>query len=147
MDRGIPTEETLTQMRQSDPPVSYLVGTPKGRLSQLEAALAQRPWQQGREGVTVKLLPQEGEWVSRIAGVVAGEGKAVTSDQPRAGEKAATRQEASIRRPEKTAVGELRGEAFGAPDCDVQYRACRWWARLRIGSLGTIFLVHTKQAD
>jgi hypothetical protein len=28
MDRGIPTEETLKQMRQSDPPVSYLVGTP-----------------------------------------------------------------------------------------------------------------------
>src|ERR1035441_9347252 len=61
MDRGIPTEETLTQMRQSDPPVSYLVGTPKGRLSQLEAALAQRPWQQGREGGTGKLLPQDGE--------------------------------------------------------------------------------------
>src|ERR1019366_9727281 len=75
------------------------------------------------------------------AGVVAGEGKAVTSDQPRAGEKAATRQEASIRRPEKTAVGELRGEAFSAPGCDVQCRACRWWARLRIGSLGTIFFV------
>ena len=36
MDRGIPTEETLEQMRQSDPPVLYLVGTPKGRLSQLE---------------------------------------------------------------------------------------------------------------
>src|ERR1039457_1760816 len=75
------------------------------------------------------------------AGVVAGEGKAVTSDQPRAGEKAATRQEALIRRPEKTVVGERTGEAFSAPDCDVQYRACRWWARLRIGSLGTIFFV------
>ena len=61
MDRGIPTEETLTQMRQSDPPVSYLVGTPKGRLSKLEAALAQRPWHQVREGITVKLLPQDGE--------------------------------------------------------------------------------------
>src|ERR1035441_1708769 len=60
MDRGIPTEETLPQMRPSDPPVSYRVGTPKGRLSQLAAALAQRPWQQGREGVTVKLLPQDG---------------------------------------------------------------------------------------
>ena len=34
MDRGIPTEEVLEQMRQSDPPVYYLVGTPKGRLSQ-----------------------------------------------------------------------------------------------------------------
>jgi len=35
MDRGIPTEEILEQMRESDPPVSYLVGTPKGRLRQL----------------------------------------------------------------------------------------------------------------
>ena len=61
MDRGIPTEETLRQMRASDPPVSYLVGTPKGRLSKLEAQLAERPWQEVREGVTVKLLPQEGE--------------------------------------------------------------------------------------
>src|SRR6202000_2005879 len=32
MDRGIPTEEVLAQMRASDPPVQYLVGTPKGRL-------------------------------------------------------------------------------------------------------------------
>jgi transposase len=61
MDRGIPTEETLAHMRQSDPPVSYLVGTPKGRLSKLEAQLADRPWHQVREGITVKLLPQEGE--------------------------------------------------------------------------------------
>jgi len=61
MDRGIPTEETLEQMRQSDPPVCYLVGTPKGRLSKLEAALTELPWQQVRQGITVKLLPKEGE--------------------------------------------------------------------------------------
>jgi transposase len=61
MDRGIPTEQTLEQMRQSDPPVNYLVGTPKGRLSKLEAALTELPWQKVREGITVKLLPQEGE--------------------------------------------------------------------------------------
>jgi transposase len=61
MDRGIPTEETLEQMRRSDPPVHYLVGTPKGRLSKLEAALTELPWQKVREGITVKLLPQEGE--------------------------------------------------------------------------------------
>jgi len=30
MDRGIPTEEVLTEMRQSDPAVYYLVGTLKG---------------------------------------------------------------------------------------------------------------------
>jgi hypothetical protein len=61
MDRGIPTEEVLAEMRQSDPPVQYLVGTPKGRLSKLEKDLLDRPWQQARAGVTVKLLPQEGE--------------------------------------------------------------------------------------
>ena len=61
MDRGIPTEETLAAMRASDPPVSYLVGTPKGRLSQLEGALLGLPWQKAREGVEVKLLEQSGE--------------------------------------------------------------------------------------
>ena len=61
MDRGIPTEETLTQMRASDPPVSYLVGTPKGKLTALEADLATRDWQQARPSVRVKLLPQTGE--------------------------------------------------------------------------------------
>ena len=43
MDRGIPTEGALAQMRQADPPVSYLVGTPKGRLSKLETALLGLP--------------------------------------------------------------------------------------------------------
>jgi transposase len=61
MDRGIPTEETLEQMRQSNPPVLYLVGTPKGRLSQLEAKLAGLSWQQAREGVEVKLLEKDRE--------------------------------------------------------------------------------------
>ena len=58
MDRGIPTEEVLAQMRAAEPPVSYLVGTPKGRLTKLEKALLERPWQAVREGIDVKLLPQ-----------------------------------------------------------------------------------------
>jgi hypothetical protein len=61
MDRGIPTEEVLAEMRASDPPISYIVGTPKGRLSKLEAQLCELPWEQVREGVEVKLLPREGE--------------------------------------------------------------------------------------
>src|SRR6201981_2884383 len=61
MDRGIPSDEVLAEMRKADPPVSYLVGTPKGRLSKLEQALLGRPWQTVREGVDVKLLPQEQE--------------------------------------------------------------------------------------
>jgi transposase len=60
MDRGIPTEKTLEQMRQANPPVHYLVGTPRGRLTQYEQRLAELPWQVAREGVLVKLLP-EGE--------------------------------------------------------------------------------------
>ena len=59
MDRGVPTEETLAQMRASDPPVSYLVGTPKGRLTRLEKHLVDKPWRQAREGVEVKLLRQD----------------------------------------------------------------------------------------
>lgn len=61
MDRGIPTEETLEQMRQADPPVHYLVGTPKGRLTRLEKDLLGKPWQAARPGVQVKLLPQDDE--------------------------------------------------------------------------------------
>ena len=61
MDRGIPTDDVLAEMRAADPPVSYLVGTPKGRLTKLEKALLERPWQAVRQGVDVKLLPQEQE--------------------------------------------------------------------------------------
>jgi len=61
MDRGIPTEAVLAEMRQADPPVHYLVGTPKGRLSRLEKALLDKPWHDARPGVQVKLLAQDGE--------------------------------------------------------------------------------------
>jgi Transposase DDE domain len=61
MDRGIPTEAVLAEMRASNPPVQYLVGTPKGRLSRLEKDLLAEPWQQAREGVQVKLLAEDSE--------------------------------------------------------------------------------------
>ena len=61
MDRGIPTEEVLAEMRRADPPVQYLVGTPKGRLNLLEHELLDKPWQAARPGVQVKLLPRDGE--------------------------------------------------------------------------------------
>ena len=48
-------------MRSSVPPIYYLVGTPKGRLSKLETDLLERPWQSVRPGVEVKVLPQENE--------------------------------------------------------------------------------------
>jgi transposase len=61
MDRGVPTEAVLAEMRAADPPGQYLVGTPKGRLTRLEKALIAKPWQDARPGVQVKLLPQDGE--------------------------------------------------------------------------------------
>jgi len=61
MDRGIPTEEVLTEMQQSETPIHYLVGTPKGRLNKLEAALLPLPWEKVRDSLSVKLLKQEQE--------------------------------------------------------------------------------------
>ena len=61
MDRGIPTEETLALMREGDAPVHYLVGTPKGRLTRLERAFLDLPWQEVRQSVDVKLLAEDGE--------------------------------------------------------------------------------------
>ena len=61
MDRGIPTEAVLEEMRMSDPPVAYLVGTPKGRLSRYEKALTDLPWHKVRDGVDVKLLREDHE--------------------------------------------------------------------------------------
>lgn len=59
MDRGIPTEATLEEMRGQE--VAYLVGTPKSMLNKLEKQLVDRPWEQVHEGVQVKLLEQERE--------------------------------------------------------------------------------------
>jgi transposase len=61
MDRGVPTEAVLAEMRAADPPVQYLVGTPKGRLTRLEKGLVDNPGHDARPGVQVKLLPQDGE--------------------------------------------------------------------------------------
>ena len=59
MDRGIPTEATLEEMRRDG--VAYLVGTPRSLLGKLEKDLVDRPWEQVHEGVQVKLLAQENE--------------------------------------------------------------------------------------
>jgi transposase len=59
MDRGIPTEATLRQMREEG--VAYLVGTPRSLLPRLEQKLLDLPWRQVHEGMKVKLLSHEGE--------------------------------------------------------------------------------------
>lgn len=61
MDRGIPTEEVLREMREASIPVWYLVGTPRGRLTQLERDFLKLPWAKLRDSLEVKLLPREGE--------------------------------------------------------------------------------------
>jgi transposase len=61
MDRGIPTEEQLREMRDADPPVAYLVGTPRGRLSKFEKPFLELPWAKVKESVEVKLLARDGE--------------------------------------------------------------------------------------
>jgi hypothetical protein len=61
MDRGIPTEDVLTEMRKSETPICYLVGTPKGRLTKLEKELLPLPWERVRDRLSVKLLKQDGE--------------------------------------------------------------------------------------
>ena len=59
MDRGVPTEAVLEQMRKDG--VAYLVGTPRRLLGRMEKELIEKPWEQVHEGVQVKLLSQSEE--------------------------------------------------------------------------------------
>jgi len=61
MDRGIPTEEVLQEMRAPERKVFYLVGTPRGKIQQYEKKWLALPWQKVRESVEVKLFAEEGE--------------------------------------------------------------------------------------
>src|SRR5262249_58757782 len=61
MDRGIPTEAILKEMREPERQTFYLVGTPKGRIHQHEKKWLDLPWQQVRDSVEVKLYEYEGE--------------------------------------------------------------------------------------
>jgi hypothetical protein len=59
-------------MRASDPPVRYLVGTPKGRLTKLQKRFLACAWTEARESVDVKLIEDSGEiyLLARSAGRV-----------------------------------------------------------------------------
>ena len=61
MDRGIPTEAILAEMRDPARQVSYLVGTPKSKITQYEQQWLDLPWQKVRDSVEVKLFEQSGE--------------------------------------------------------------------------------------
>lgn len=60
MDRGIPTEEVLEEMRAAAD-MHYLVGTPRGKIQQYEKRWLELPWQKVRDSVEVKLFAEEGE--------------------------------------------------------------------------------------
>jgi len=60
MDRGIPTEEVLAEMRATGD-VFYLVGTPRGKIQQYEKKWLALPWQKVRDSVEVKLFAEDGE--------------------------------------------------------------------------------------
>jgi transposase len=61
MDRGIPTEEVLAEMRSPERQTFYLVGTPKSKISQHEKQWLDLPWQKVRESVEVKLYSHDNE--------------------------------------------------------------------------------------
>jgi transposase len=61
MDRGIPTEEVLEEMRNSDREIFYLVGTPRSKVRQYEKKWLDLPWQMVRESVEVKVFAEAGE--------------------------------------------------------------------------------------
>ena len=61
MDRGIPTEEILEEMRNADPIVSYLVGSQRGKIKEYEKRWLDLKWTQVRESVEVKLFEEAGE--------------------------------------------------------------------------------------
>jgi transposase len=61
MDRGIPTEAILAEIRDPVREVSYLVGTPKSKIKQHEKLWLDLPWQKVRDSVDVKLYEQDGE--------------------------------------------------------------------------------------
>jgi transposase len=60
MDRGIPTEEVLAEMRQQRD-TFYLVGTSRAKIQQYERHWLELPWQKVRESVEVKVFAEKGE--------------------------------------------------------------------------------------
>ena len=61
MDRGIPTEAQLAALRASEPPVRYLVGTPRARTKATRAQWENLPWQKVQGTVEVKLFREDQE--------------------------------------------------------------------------------------
>jgi transposase len=61
MDRGIPTEALLQEIRTSRQETFYLVGTSRAKVKQYEKQWLELPWHKVRDSVEVKLFAQDGE--------------------------------------------------------------------------------------
>ena len=61
MDRGIPSEAILKEMREPGRQTFYLVGTARSKINQHEKKWLDLPWQKVRDSVEVKLYEHEGE--------------------------------------------------------------------------------------
>lgn len=61
MDRGIPSEALLEEMRVSRKETFYLVGTSRAKVKQYEQKWLDLPWQKVRGSVEVKLFSEDGE--------------------------------------------------------------------------------------
>jgi transposase len=61
MDRGIPTEAVLTEIRATRQETFYLVGTSRAKVKQYEKKWLELPWQKVRDSVEVKLFAKDGE--------------------------------------------------------------------------------------
>jgi transposase len=61
MDRGIPTEAVLQEMRASRQETFYIVGTSRAKVKQYEKQWLELPWQKVRDSVEVKLFAKDGE--------------------------------------------------------------------------------------
>src|SRR5438128_4566663 len=61
MDRGIPTEALLREMRTTRQETFYLVGTSRSKIREYEKQWLELPWQKVRESVEVKLFARDGE--------------------------------------------------------------------------------------
>ena len=61
MDRGIPTEALLQEIRSSRKETYYLVGTSRAKVKQYEKKWLELPWRNVRDSVQVKLFEEDGE--------------------------------------------------------------------------------------
>jgi transposase len=61
MDRGVPSEAILQEMREPERQTFYLVGTPKSKINQHAKKWLELPWEKVRESVDVKLYQHDGE--------------------------------------------------------------------------------------